>query len=159
MEVIGPVGLANRAMQAYSLAYGGAADRLVDSGRIRFSHLEAGDVFEVRIGLSVEAIAMKHRPESLAYRIEVAGRRLAFTGDTEWCEGLEVLSKDADLLVVDCTDLESGDGHHLSYRELEQRGHLLGARRIILSHLGESARTHAESFIYEVADDGLVVDI
>src|SRR5205823_9550467 len=41
--------------------------------------------------------------ESFGLRVTTGGRRLAYTGDTGWCEALTALGEDAEVFVTDCT--------------------------------------------------------
>jgi ribonuclease BN (tRNA processing enzyme) len=63
---------------------------------------------------SVRTCATVHRPESLAYRIELAdGRSVVYSGDTDDCEDLVRLSMGTDLLVCECAlpDEKKAPGH------------------------------------------------
>lgn len=44
--------------------------------------------------------------DSIAYRIEVGGRHIVFTGDTEYCPEIVELADGADLLITMCCDVE-----------------------------------------------------
>lgn len=44
--------------------------------------------------------------DSIAYRIEVAGKHIVFTGDTEYCPEIVELADGADLLITMCCDVE-----------------------------------------------------
>jgi len=90
-------------------------------------------------------------------RLELAGRVLAFSGDTEWTDTLIPLSSRADLFVCECFGYESAPPHHLDYRTLS--GHLpaLACRRLLLTHMGEEMLRRAAELGLDTASDGLVI--
>ncbi len=50
--------------------------------------------------LKIISMPMAHTPESVGYRIELGdGRSIALSGDTDYCESVVDLARDADLLV------------------------------------------------------------
>ena len=76
--------------------------------------------------------------ESIAYRIEVAGRTIVYTGDTEYCEDIVELAQGADLLVTMCTGVEY-IGEKPAQMGTEGAGRIAdaaGVKRVILTHTG-----------------------
>ena len=72
------------------------------------------------------------------YRLESAGKRLAFTGDTNITEALPALAKDADLLLADGLFPEAAWGAqkpHLSAKLCAELARDAGAKRLVLTHL------------------------
>ncbi|MHC4392978.1 MAG: MBL fold metallo-hydrolase [Planctomycetota bacterium] len=105
----------------------------------------------------VTAFPMKHRPESLGYRIEWDGKIIAVTGDTEWTDALTPLADGADLLMIECTTTERNPYAHLSYEEIRDRRAELGAKRILLVHRGLYMRETPPDLASDVTvgEDGL----
>jgi ribonuclease BN (tRNA processing enzyme) len=160
LAVFGPAGLEELVMQVYGLVYPGAAGKLRGdrSRRVRWNVLRPGSTAKLPGGAgTVSAHPVSHNPESLGYRLEVAGRIVAFTGDTRWDDRLPELTRGADLLVIDCTSYAARHGDHLQYREIVEHREDLGADRIILSHLGSDVLANARRLALERARDGLVV--
>jgi ribonuclease BN (tRNA processing enzyme) len=65
-------------------------------------------------GFTVESMPVAHRKESLAYRITgTAGKSVVYSGDTDVCESLALLAKDADLFICESAlpDALKADGH------------------------------------------------
>lgn len=53
-------------------------------------------------GFTIDTLPMAHRPESLGYRITGSdGRVVVYSGDTDVCENLVTLAKDADVLICE----------------------------------------------------------
>lgn len=162
LVVVGPAGTGERLMRVYSAVYESVAARLggQDAHLISVRELPAGGEASVLDGgATVRAVAVNHSPEALGYRVGVAGRTLAFTGDTMWTESLVDLARDTDLLVCDGTFYDEEIQAHLRYHEVLARRGDLATRRLILSHLGARAIERAGSYEIETARDGLTIDL
>lgn len=92
-------------------------------------------------------------------RIEVGGRVLAFSGDTEWTDALLGLSSGADLFVCECFGYQSAPPHHLDYHTLQRHLPALTCRRMLLTHMGEEMLAQAPTLGVETASDGLVLSV
>src|SRR5262245_15960739 len=110
------------------------------------------DYVELAVGAStpvrdlvVTAQPACHVPQTnpLALRVEVAGKVVAYTGDTEWTEEVAAVARGADLLIAECYYHSKPIKWHLTYRDLAPRLASLGARRVILTHLGPEMLAHA----------------
>ncbi len=65
-------------------------------------------------GMQVEAKKVKHISMSRGYRFtNEKGKSVAFSGDTDYCEGMIHLGKEADLMILECAwpDEEKTEGH------------------------------------------------
>ena len=86
-----------------------------------------------------QAFPMKHSRGKLAsfgYRLELAGKVLAYTGDTELCDELFALAAEADVLVLDCNYSQGEGPDHLSFADVPDiRKRLPVSTTIILTHL------------------------
>jgi ribonuclease BN (tRNA processing enzyme) len=97
---------------------------------------------------------------SLALRIECDGKILTYTGDTEWVDALLAASRNADLLIAEAYFFERKVRFHLDYATLRQKLPLIGAKRLILTHMSpDMLRRASELEDCEAADDGLEVEI
>jgi ribonuclease Z len=128
--------------QAVFVNRGGSLPR--PSLKVNAVDIEAGFTYD---GASwrVSAARARHvQPflESLAYRFEAGGHSVVFTGDTEPCEAIIELARDADVLVCMCWDrqgLMEADGEHLGQCGTTGAGHIAAhasARKLVLTHLG-----------------------
>ncbi len=87
-------------------------------------------------GLEVTTRKVKHLPISRGYRFTSGGGKiLAIAGDSDTCESLVELGKDADLLVLNCVmpDEKKFDGH-LSPTPAAQIARASGCRKLCLTH-------------------------
>lgn len=169
LSILGPPGTRERVSLAMRAAY----DELERKARPFELHLEErapGEPFSLGslrgVGFEVSHMDPPHRPLSL--RLETGdGRVVAFSGDTEWCPGLVACARGADLLVAECTGLAPPLGRHLTWEDWRTRHREVGARRIVLSHLGLSVRERAKELLASLpephaisfADDGLVLEV
>jgi ribonuclease BN (tRNA processing enzyme) len=98
----------------------------------------AGEVLEVG-GCTVRLFAAEHPIETLASRIEVDGRVIAFTADSGVTTRLVECAQGADLLIADATWLERDRplpaGIHMTGREAGQLAADAGVARLLLTHV------------------------
>ena len=85
---------------------------------------------------SVVSGPVRHTESSLAYRIEdKKGRRLVYTGDTEFCEEVISIAENADLLVIESAlpEGENTEGH-LTPSEAGRIASLANVKKLLLVH-------------------------
>jgi ribonuclease BN (tRNA processing enzyme) len=90
-------------------------------------------------GISFRAYDVKHVPSLSCFGFEtnIAGRKLAYSGDSVMCEGLLRLVSGAEVLVLDCS--HDGDPVHLTPHDLTAViSHAPEKATTILSHLDAS---------------------
>jgi len=111
--------------------------------------------------LTVTAFPVEHASgaPSLALRVEWGGKVVAYSGDTEWCEALAEAGRGADLFVCEAYTFERRIRYHLDHATLARHLARIGARRVILTHLGPEMLARRADAVAECADDGLVVEI
>lgn len=120
-------------------------------------------------GWSVRCWPVRHIESSLAYRITGEdGRVLAFTGDSDRCESLVEVARDADLLVIETS---TPDGMklegHLTPSEAGGIATRAGARRVLISHfypvcdqadmLGQLRQAYTGEAL--AAEDGMRIEV
>ncbi|MBN9050201.1 MAG: MBL fold metallo-hydrolase [Rhizobiales bacterium] len=110
---------------------------------------EAGEILHDG-DLSVTALEVKHIPTEVThcygFRIEADGKIVTFSGDTEPCENIGRLARNADLLIHECTfpevmiahRLKSGVGTaaHTSPTELGQLASVAQVKSLVATHFG-----------------------
>jgi ribonuclease BN (tRNA processing enzyme) len=100
-----------------------------------------------------------HNPSGdppLALRIECGGKVVAYSGDTEWTEGLIPACRGADLLVAEAFSFEKEIKYHLSFATLKAHLGELAVKRLILTHMGPEMLTRLDTLACEYAEDGKV---
>ncbi len=85
----------------------------------------------------IRTLPVVHTKESIAFRIELkSGATLTYSGDTEYCENIVSLSKDADLLILECSfPDEFGVKGHLTPSSAGRIASEAGSKRLVLTHL------------------------
>jgi ribonuclease BN (tRNA processing enzyme) len=72
---------------------------------------------------------------------------------------LAELGRGADLFIVEALSFDKRISQHLDYAALLANEARIGAKRIILTHLGPEMLSRAQEARHEIASDGLVVDV
>lgn len=86
--------------------------------------------------LNIRTMYMQHTPESLGYRIESQNAVVVYSGDTEMCENIIALGKDADILILDCSfPNELKVQGHLIPQEAAEIAKACHCKKLVLSHL------------------------
>ena len=89
-------------------------------------------------------------------------RVLAYSGDTQWTEALLWIGRGADLFIVECYEYARDIAYHMNWQVLQPRLVGLGAKRVMITHLGPAMLAQAEAAGLAgvlVARDGAVVEI
>jgi ribonuclease BN (tRNA processing enzyme) len=94
-----------------------------------------------------------------ALRVEIGGKVIAYTGDTEWTGEVARVGQGADLLIAESYFYEKQVKWHLNYPAIAANRAGLGAKRVILTHMSREMLAHAHEVPEECAHDGLVVEI
>ena len=94
-----------------------------------------------------------------ALRVEVGGKVIAYTGDTEWTDDVARVARGADLFIAECYFYDKPVKWHLNYPVIAAQRPTLGAKRVILTHMSREMLAHAGEVSEECAHDGLVVTL
>ncbi len=124
--------------------------------------IEMETLREYRIGdLKVTTYPAIHTVQAnpTSMRVEVAGKVIAYTGDSAWNEHIPDLARGADLFISECYFFSKAVPFHMNYPDLKAHWDELEAKRVILTHMGPEMLAHADGIEEECAWDGLVVDI
>jgi ribonuclease BN (tRNA processing enzyme) len=103
----------------------------------------------------------RHVPETrpTALRVEVGGRSIAYTGDTEWTDDVARVARDVDLLIAECYFYARPIKNHMTYAAIADGVRTAGARRVILTHMSNEMLAHRDDVPEECAEDGMVVTL
>ncbi len=92
-------------------------------------------------------------------RVEVAGKTIAYTGDSAWTEHIPTLARDADLFITECYFHTKSVPFHMNYADIAAHRDELSAKRIILTHMGPEMLERQHQVGELCAYDGLQVEI
>ena len=96
---------------------------------------------------------------ALALRLEMDGKIIAFTGDTEWCETLVPALSKADLLIAEAYFFEKQIKYHLNYRTLKDHLQALKPGKVLLTHMSRDMLDRLDQIEEHAAEDGLRIEI
>jgi ribonuclease BN (tRNA processing enzyme) len=97
-----------------------------------------------------------------ALRFEIDGKVLAFTGDTGWVDVLCEVAQGADLFITECFQYDVVQPIHLDYQTIDANYRRLGAKRVLLTHMGEAMLANADKVDrarYLIAKDGMSLEL
>ena len=159
LVIAGPEGTAERIYAAMEVMFPGSSEIEWRFG-LEIVEMPAGRDTVVD-GMTIGTVEVSHPSgaPSLALRLELDGRIVAFSGDTEWVDGLIDISRDADLFICECYMYSRTAPYHLDYDTIVSKLPSLEAKRMILTHMGPSMLENRASSIVELAHDGLVIDL
>jgi ribonuclease BN (tRNA processing enzyme) len=92
-------------------------------------------------------------------RVQVDGKTIAYTGDSEWTEHMPTLAQDADLFIAECYFYQKPVRFHLNYPDIQAHRQEIKAKRLVLTHLGREMLLHKDSIPEECAYDGLRIEL
>ena len=128
--------------------------------KFEIEFIELAERRTARVGsATVTAFPVVHASGAPPYalRVDYGGRIIAYSGDTEWAESLIEAARGADLFVCEAYTFDRRVKFHLDYKTIEAQAERLGARRIILTHMGRDMLAREADARSERAHDGLVV--
>jgi ribonuclease BN (tRNA processing enzyme) len=160
--VTGPRGIEARYLTAAEALYPG-----VTTGEPGFElvFVEYEEQKTLDVGdMTVTPFEVKHPSGAPPYalRFTLEGKVVAFTGDTGWVEVLCEVAQGADLFISECFQYDVVLPIHLDYATIDAHYQRLGAKRVLLTHMGEamlSATGNVDRSRYLIAQDGMTLDL
>jgi ribonuclease BN (tRNA processing enzyme) len=159
LQVAGPPGIAARLHQLMEVMFPGSAD-VSRRFAVTTAELHPGTTTALAHG-EVTAWEARHPSGAppLILRLDVGGRRIAYTGDTAWTDTITAAARRAHLLIAECYTLDREIRHHLSHSELTRHRAELGCDRVVLTHLSDDVLDRLGQAAFEVAHDGLSIHL
>ena len=198
IDVYGPTGMQAMTDQVWQMFAVDIDKRVADEGRpdprklVDVHEIDAGSVLDDAT-MKVAALRVPHPPfgdgEAFAYRFQIAGKTIAFTGDLHsFPDGFTEFAKDADIMVSEMVNADAvqalsqriGNGdtlakailsHHVTGAQVGRAAHAAGVKKLVLSHLvpADDPSVTEQSWIdavrgdYDgpvvVARDGMRIDV
>jgi ribonuclease BN (tRNA processing enzyme) len=157
--VAGPPGLGERVTQAMEVFFPGSS-RARRKFTTEFRELAEG--VPATVGrLRVTPYQVEHACGAPPYalRIELDGRTIAYSGDTEWTDRLIPAAAGADLFICEAYFYDKAVRFHLDYATLARHRSELGYKRLIVTHMGPDMLARVAELPVEAAHDGLEVSL
>ncbi|MFC6015701.1 MBL fold metallo-hydrolase [Plantactinospora solaniradicis] len=163
LEVVGPPGTEERLRQAMELLFPGST-RITRRFEVKVREIEPHGRLDLA-ELTVQAYPAEHfaGAPALCLRIGLAGRVIAYSGDTAWTETLVAVADGADLFICEAYTETRAVPFHLHLPMLRDNLPRLTCRRIVLTHAGPDVLARAGELDLEphleLADDDRVIDV
>lgn len=155
--IAGPPGITQRLTEAMECLYPGSSAiwRRFDVTTVEVDPGSAGEVAGVRF----TAWAADHPSgaPALMLRLGLAGKTVAYTGDTAWTDAIIDAAAGADLLIAEAYYVDKNIPYHLRLADLRAHRERLAANRIILTHMSADMLSRPGEADFERADDGLAI--
>lgn len=157
VAVFGPPGTAERVSTLFRTLYRDVGSRPLPF-EVHYREMLPGQCVEIAGG-SLVPFRVPHQQEELSFgvSVNVAGRRIVYSGDTGWTEELIQQSDGCDLFICECSFFGTVVPNHLAYVTLEAVHERFRCRRMILTHLGREVLAQRGSLRWQLAYDGLRV--
>jgi len=113
-------------------------------------------------GTVVRPFLVNHGPSGgpcFAYRFEVDGRFITYSGDTEWTDELVAAGGGVDLFISEAYCFEKKVKHHLDLATLQNNLSRIQPKRLVLTHMSEDMLNRVELSGYETAEDGMIITL
>ena len=159
LTVIGPPGIARRLADAMECLFPGSSTT-PRRFRIDTVELAPGSAASVR-GVTVSAWQGDHPSgaPALLVRLGLAGKTIAYTGDTAWTDSLVEAAAGADLLIAEAYYRDKNVPYHLRHADLAAHRDRLTADRVVITHMSADVLDHPHEVSFEPAYDGLVINL
>jgi ribonuclease BN (tRNA processing enzyme) len=157
LRIAGPPGLKARVTEAMEVFFPGS------SGARRRFEVQFQELFEgvpTSVGpLQVTPYEVLHACDAPPYalRVEIDGRIVTYSGDTEWTDRLAAAASGADLFICESYFYEKRVPFHLDYLTLMQHRSELDCKRIVLTHMSSDMLSHLPEVPAQAAHDGLEI--
>jgi ribonuclease BN (tRNA processing enzyme) len=160
LTIVGPPGLKSHYAAVMESAFPGTKE-LELSFPLTLRELEIGQPTAID-PLRVTPFHVVHDDRAgpcLGFRIEVEGKVIAFSGDTEWTETLIDIAHTADLFICECYTRVTPIKSHMALSLLERHLDRIRPKRLILTHMSDDMLAHRAELKFETAEDGKIVEL
>jgi ribonuclease BN (tRNA processing enzyme) len=159
LTVAGPPGTARRLADAMECLFPGSS---TTPRRFRIDTVEMAPGSTTTVcGVTVSAWQGDHPSgaPALMVRLGLAGKTIAYTGDTAWTDSLADVAAGADLLIAEAYYRDKNIPYHLCHADLDVHRDRLTADRIVVTHMSADVLDHQHEVSFEPAYDGLVINL
>lgn len=158
LNIYSPPGCREKILQLLPLLYPGT--EVLKKLDVQFTAYQSQQ--EIRTAdFTLTAYPVVHTDAALPHglRIDIAGKRISFSGDTEWTDNLIFLSEKADLFICECNFYELRVHRHLNYQILKEKTAALSCRKILLTHFDNEMLKNLHHVDLPLAEDGMIIEI
>jgi ribonuclease BN (tRNA processing enzyme) len=159
--IAGPPGVEQRVRDAMEVLFPGSSqsERPFETRFLELQEAQPARI-EPHIVTPYQAVHESGAP-SYSLRVEVDGRVISYSGDTEWTESLVEVAAGADLFICESSAFEKKIKYHLDYRTLHARRSKFDCKRMVVTHMGEEmlGRVDEAELEFEFAEDGMRISL
>ena len=157
LTLVGPPGLEARLRDAMEVLF--TASSKIPLG-FELTVIEIRPRAPTPVGeVEVTAFPVAHFSGAPSYslRVQVAGKVLVYSGDTQWTDTLIEASADADLFICECYVFDDDVPLHNTYTTILENRPRMTCKRIILTHMSDDVLSRLSEVELPTARDGLKV--
>ncbi|MDT5347731.1 MAG: hypothetical protein QOH91_1018 [Mycobacterium sp.] len=161
LTVAGPHGLAARLTETMEVMFPGSSTVQRRFG-VHVIELDPADPPTVIGSATVQAWPVDHGVQGgpfLALRVGIGGKAIAYTGDTAWTDTLIDVAEETDLLIAEAYFWDKPVPYHLRHADLIEHRPQIASARTILTHMSTDMLAHAAAAEFELAHDGLTINL
>lgn len=161
LTIAGPTGTADRLTAAMEVMFPGSSTvaRRFDVHVIELRPATSPASIQDACVRAVEVDHGMANNTALGLRVELAGKIISYTGDTEWTNVLIDLAADSDLFIAESYYWDKAVPYHLRHADLLAHRDQLASRHTILTHMSADMLAHADDAAFDLAHDGRVVTL
>jgi len=159
--IVGPKGLPDWYERVMETSFPGSS-KTKPKFELTLIEMEPGETRSIA-GVEARAFQAEHGHPGgggpfFALRLTAEGKSVAYTGDSEWTEGLAEAGRHADLFVAEAYFFDKKVKFHLDLDTLERHLPEIAPKRLVLTHMSDDMLKRIGTLPYETAQDGLVVE-
>ena len=159
LTIAGPPGLRQRVTDAMENFFPGSS-KVERRFTVDVRELEPRVRHDIE-GVEVEPFVVRHASGAPAFalRMTVDGKSLCYSGDTEWVDSLCEAAQSTDLFIAEAYFSDKQMKFHLDWATLSSHLPVIGARRVILTHMSTEMLTKVGEIGCKAAEDGFIISL
>jgi ribonuclease BN (tRNA processing enzyme) len=157
--IAGPRDTARRIQDLFSVLYPHAAAQGLPF-ELQILEIDAQEQHKIGSSLlTTFPVAHEEEETCFGFRIEIDGKTIVYSGDAGWTEDLPAHFADSDLVLCECTFFDTRLPVHIDVLRLRENRHRFQTGRFVLTHLGEEVLKRRAEIEFELASDGLIIQL
>lgn len=155
--IVGPVGIEEKVLMLQESMYPGTS-ALLKEGNWTFQEYTSSWDSYGDVELCALPVIHSEGANPHGLRFKWNDRILAFSGDTEWDEGLIDLTSGSDIAILECFNYKSESPGHLSYQTILKNEKRINAKEILLTHMNTET-LGTDNLKFRKLSDGLEIPL
>jgi len=138
ITIVGPKETAQKVQQLVNFGFPNSWEKLKECFEIEMVKYDTDTIIQLP-NLKIETKEVKHADfkPAFGYVVEIEGKKIAFSGDSCYCEAIEYLVQEAEVSILDMSMQESGNEAHMGYTEIQDICTRYPEKKIIATHMHE----------------------